>query len=637
MKKFLIILFAVLIYNCALTAQNYKTHKVKKGETIEAIASRYMVTPYAIHQLNPDSKKELRVGSVLIIPKSAVETKETATIEKELTGFKKYKVKRKETLYSISKKYDITTDELKKHNPKLYANDLKKGAVIQIPQYTKKLIVNTPKESTKLYTVLPKEGKWRIAYKFGITVTELEALNPEMGEVLQEGQQINVPNIEAEDIKQVDDAYSYYTVLPKEGFYRLKLKLGLEQEELEKLNPELKEGGLKQGMVLKIPYAADSTLVTDDAETVNLEDKLHRNSEEKHIAIMLPFRLNRVNMDSIQDTKKQIVRDPYLSNSLDFYSGALVALDSLKTFGISLRVDVHDTQNEKSRVSSILRSNDFDTVDAVIGPLLSDNFQLVASTLKSSNVPVVSPLGKDLELYDNVFQSRPDDALLQTKVLEYVKKNKGDAHIIVISDSKHTANRDLLKKEFPTASLVNSRRNKSGNDEFYVLLDDVENVLKEGRNLIFLETENSGFVSNVTSILNSKSIDKTEIMLVTTNFNRAFESDEVSNHSLSSLQFTYAAVARFNTDEGSNSFVKNYMAKYGETPSKMATRGFDLTMDIVLRLVTSTSLYTSAKNDELTQYVENKFSYKKKLFGGYYNDSVYLVKYNNLQIVEITE
>ena len=242
-----------------------------------------------------------------------------------------------------------------------------------------------------------------------------------------------------------------------------------------------------------------------------------------------------------------------------------------------------------------------------------------------------------MELYDNVFQSRPDDALLQTKVLEYVNKNKGDAHVIVISDSKHTTNRDLLKKEFPTASLVNSRKNKSGNDEFYVLLDDLESVIRPGKNFVFMETENSGFVSNVTSILNSKINDLTEIVLVTTNFNKAFESDEVSNHSLSSLQFTYATVARFNTDEGSNSFVKNYMAKYGETPSKMATRGFDLTMDIVLRLVTSTSLYTSAKNDELTQYVENKFSYKKKLFGGYYNDSVYLVKYNNLQIVEITE
>jgi LysM repeat protein len=637
MKRFFIILVAVLLYNCATTAQNYKTHKVKKGETIEEIASRYMVTPYAIHQLNPDSKKELRVGAVLIIPKSIVESKETATIEKELSGFKNHKVKRKETLYSLSKKYNVSQDEIKKHNPKLYANDLKKGDVIQIPQFTKKIVVSKSKEATKSYTVLPKEGKWRIAYKFGITVSELEALNPEMGDVLQEGQQIKVPNLDKEEVKQVDDTYSYYTVLPKEGFYRLKLKLGLEKEELEQLNPELKDSGLKEGMVLKIPYTAGNLLGNEDTESVNLEDKLPRNSEEKHIAIMLPFRLNRVNMDSIQDTKKQIVKDPYLSNSLDFYSGVVVALDSLKTLGVSLRVDVHDTQNEKSTISNILRSNNFDTVDAVIGPLLSSNFQLVASNLKDANVPVVSPLGKDLELYDNVFQSRPEDALLQSTILNYVKKNKGDAHILVISDSKHTTTRDMLKREFPAASLINSRKNKSGKDEFYVTLVDIESGLREGKNFVFIETENAGFVSNATSILNSKINDLTEIVLVSTNFNKAFESDEVSNHSLSSLQFTYATVARYNTDENSNGFVKRYTRKFGETPSKMATRGFDLTMDVVLRLVTSNSLYSAAKDFELTQYVENKFSYKKKLFGGYYNDSVYLVKYNNLQIVEVTE
>lgn len=637
MKKHILILFAVIAFGCASTAQNYKTHKVKKGETIEAIASRYMVTPYAIHQLNPDSKKELRVGSVLIIPKSIIDTKETATIEKELTGFKKHKVKRKETLYSISKKYDITQDELKKHNPKLYGSDLKKGDVIQIPQYSKKIVVKAPKELTKTYTVLPKEGKWRIAYKFGITVTELEALNPNMGEVLQEGQQIKVPNIEKEDLKQVDDQYSYYTVLPKEGFYRLKLKLGLEQEELEKLNPELKDGGLKEGMVLKIPYSSNNNSISETTDTVNLEDKIRRNPDEKHIAIMLPFRLNRVNIDSLQDTKKQIVRDPYLSNSLDFYSGVVVALDSLKSLGVSLRVDVHDTQNEKSKVSSILRTTNFETVDAVIGPLLSDNFKLVASSLKDFNVPVVSPLGKDLELYGNVFQSRPNDVLLQEKLLAYVKANTDNAHIIVISDSEHITIRDMLKREFPTASLINSRKNKSGKDQFYVTLTDIESAIKPGKNLVFMETKSAGFVSNVTSILNSKLDEQTEITLLTTNYNRAFENDEVSNYDLSNLQFTYASIARFNTEEGSNSFVSRYMARYNETPSKMATRGFDLTMDVVLRLVTSTSLYTSVKDDELTQYVENKFSYKKKLFGGFYNDSAYVVKYNNLQIVEVTE
>ena len=52
----LILLFS---FNTA-NAQNFSTHQVKKGETIEAIAERYFVTPSEIYALNPDSKKELK-------------------------------------------------------------------------------------------------------------------------------------------------------------------------------------------------------------------------------------------------------------------------------------------------------------------------------------------------------------------------------------------------------------------------------------------------------------------------------------------------------------------------------------------------------------------------------------------------
>ena len=82
-----------------------------------------------------------------------------------------------------------------------------------------------------------------------------------MNDVLQPGDVVNVPNKEAETIKEVDEKYSYYTVLPKEGFYRIKLKTGLTQEDLEKLNPKLEETGLKEGMVLKIPFKGSNSTI----------------------------------------------------------------------------------------------------------------------------------------------------------------------------------------------------------------------------------------------------------------------------------------------------------------------------------------------------------------------------------------
>lgn len=626
------------MFGCGSTsqAQNYKTHKVKSGETIEAIAKQYQVTPFDIYALNPDAKRELKPNAVLIIPNKKIDKSAPhASIKKELTGFKTHKVKRRETLYSLSKEYNVEQDEIKKHNPSLYSNNLRKGDEIKIPVYKKVLIVSEPEETTKTYTVLPKEGKWRVAYKFGITVAELEALNPGMNPILQEGEVVHVPNLINTEEKPVDNQYSYYEVLPKEGFYRLKIKLGLEQSELETLNPELVETGLKVGMILKVPYNSTVEEENVNLESVDLTSGI-ASYKQKHIVIMLPFKLNKVNVDSIADTKEKIQKDPFLNMSLDFYSGVVVALDSLKKLGVNLKVDIYDTKNMASEVSSILNSNNFDDVHAVIGPFMPDNIKRVASELQGRNIPVVSPLTKNLEISENIFQSRPSEDLLKDKIVNYVKGDASVSQVIIIADQSHTKVSNDLKTNFPTASQVFSRKDKkTEKDAFFIYDADIISKLKPGKNVVFLETSNPGFVSNVSSKLNSLISKDRQIILATTEMGDAFEDDEVSNYHLSNLQLTFAAIAKTYNEDDNNSFAIDYEKRFGITPNKITVRGFDVTMDVVLRLVNYTDLYESVIQAPLTEYVENKFAYKKKLFGGYFNDTVYLVKYEDLKIKEI--
>ena len=627
-----------------VNGQNYNPHKVKAGETIESIAKMYHVTPFDIYSLNPDAKKELRVNAVLIIPKSKVQ-KPKITVVKELQGFKTHKTRRKETLYSLSKKYNVSEDDLKKHNTFLYANSLRKGDRLQIPLF-KITEVEEVVELTKTYTVQPKEGKWRVAYKFNITIAELEALNPEMGDELKVGELLNVPNIEDTAEKEVDERYSYYKVRRAQGFYSLKRELDLEKEEIEALNPGLAESGLKNGMILKIPFnKMIDGIIEEDSNRINLTDSIS-DFETKHIAIMLPFRLNRVDFDSISGTKRSIKRDRYLNASLDFHSGVLMAIDSLKTLGVSLKADVYDTKYQVSTVSQIIDDNNFEDVDAVIGPLTPNTFEKVASMLKGYNVPVISPIGSKLKLYDNVFQSKPSDKLLIDKVVNFVKTDTLSSNIIIIADSKNTAIANSLKREFFNAKLIYSRKNKKdGKDEYYVIKEDIQDVLKAGNNIVFLETQNEGFASNVTSILASliqeeneeEKLEAIDIVLTTTKINSAFEGEEINNTHLSKLQFTFATSSKSYNVSDNNLFVKKYEQVYKTLPNSAAVKGFDLTMDVVLRLVTSEDLYMSVKDAPLTEYVENKFAYKKENFGGYYNDTVYLVKHQDLTIVEVKQ
>lgn len=632
MKKFILICVITLSCSWFANAQKFKTHTVKQGETVESIAKKYQVTASDIYALNPDAKKKLNLDSVLIIPNVSNLASGVPTETKELIGYESHKVKRKETLYSISKEYNIDIEDIKKHNKRLYSENLRKGDKIRIPRYKTVASKVTPTNAFKTYTVQPKEGKWGIAYKFGITVAELETLNPNMNEVLQPGDNINVPN--TDDEKVLDDSFNYYTVQKSEGYYRLKVKLGLTQEQLEQLNPELKIDGLKDGMVLKVPQSVKVGEVVGQVEETNLSTNL-RNLKTKQIAVMLPFRLNRVDTDSVQEAKDLIKTDRRLSVSLDFYSGVLMAVDSAKRLGISTKLKVFDTEDQLAEISKILNGNDFSNYDAVIGPLIPNNLDRVARALEKDKIPVISPIMKPEQLYENVFQTIPEPQLLEKAVIQFVKDDMSRRNVVIISDqsSKDISNR--LSSEFGNAKQIFSRKDaKTGKDAYYIMAADLSGAFTNGKNYVFLETPNEALVSNVTSMLNGLTNKNQEVILVSTRLYDAFEGANVSNYHLANLQFHYPSANKSLNSDQPNGFVKSYKSKYGIEPNKFAARGFDLTLDVLLRLASDDDLYKASSNDIETQYTENKFRYSKKLYGGYSNEAVFIVKYTSDLTIE---
>lgn len=632
MKKLLIVILIALGLN--LSAQNYIEHKIKKGETIESIAKKYLVTPFDIFALNPDAKSDFKPNTILIIPNSKIKNEPFNEESKELIGYKTHKVKRKETLYGLSKKYNVSEDELKKANRFLYSENLKRGDKIRIPKYKTFINKVSLKNTVRKYKVQPKEGKWRIAYKFGITVKELEALNPNMKEVLQPGDELNVPNIEDKDEKVVEDQYNYYEVLPKEGFYRLKVKTGLTQEELEDLNPGLKESGLKEGMVLKIPASAETVSSSKELERTRLESKI-KNFSTKKIALLLPYRLNRIDLDSVEETKSEIKNNRLLSTVLDFHVGVRMALDSAKQLGISTDLKVFDTQYQPSTTNKILSDYDFSDYDAVIGPIEESSFDRVANSLKRDRVPVIAALNKPKEVYTNVFQTIPEDKWLQKAMIEFIKRDSLKSKVIIIADQAHRSTSNMLKKEFPSAVQIYSEINKkTGKDDHFIYPVRLENMFTAGRTIVFLETDSNPMASSVISLLNSNVNEDIEIVLVTLDKNKAFEGKDIDNNNLSNLKFHYPSVHKDFDEYKFNSFVKAYKKEFGVSPSKYVARGFDITLDVLLRLATEDNLYKTSDDLIETEYIQNKFRYKKSLFGGYVNEAVYIVKYDNLQIVE---
>tara|TARA_B100001173_G_scaffold243789_1_gene213866 strand:- start:92 stop:2038 length:1947 start_codon:yes stop_codon:yes gene_type:complete len=648
MNKFIFSSIFILFINL-VSAQVLRQHRVDAQDTLESIAQRYGVLPEDIVLLNPEAKAQLNPGKLLVIP-NPIQKKASKTEEiQEVVSYKVHRVKKKETLYSIAKKYNVTVEAIKDNNQQLFEAPLQFKDKIYIPKFKMRTVVVTSK-ALRAYKVQPKEGKWRIAYKFGISVQELEALNPNMGLELELGQTLFVPNIEAAEEQTVTEVgFDFYKVLPKEGYYRLYKKLGISQDSLEQLNPNLKQTGLKQGMVLKVPKASTEGV---DLYSTDLSKQIKYLSPKK-IALLLPFKSNSIDFDSIQLAKQQIQRDGYIRIATEFYAGVEMALDSAKALGISTNLDVFDTEAKPQIIRQLLVSKDFSKYDLVLGPMTLKNCQLVAESLKTTNTAVVSPFVKFDSRNSNLIQSIPGDQWMADKLLTYAKKDSIPHQTVVISDSKSMNRIAKIRSVYPDLKILTSERDIEGKEQYYIEFESVQKALSPGRTLVFLETNNESFASNVTSMLNGlngltlelqeaeneaeEEVEievERELILMTTNHNKAFKGSHISNSDLSNLNFQFPSV--YNYNEGLSDFGKNYKSRYGNYPSRYATRGFDLALDLLLRLAAFEFLYMELTNTQ-TKYLENKFKYAQPQSGGYVNQSAYILKYQDLFVIKMED
>ncbi|KEZ93076.1 MULTISPECIES: amino acid ABC transporter substrate-binding protein [Nonlabens] len=640
MKNIILVVFVFFAFAKAnaTVLQNYKQHVVQKGETVFSIVGKYRINATELTQLNPDIKSGLKEGSILLIPASS-----NVLTQRKIVEYKKHKVRRRETLYGIAKKYDVTELDIKEANKELYSKGLRKGDRIQIPVFEEveipvpvttpvdEVTTDAPLEDGK-YRVMPKDTKFGIATKYGIKVPALESLNPEIKD-LHPGMVINVPVIKTvvndgsvlNEGNAVINKFVNYEVPAKMTMYSLENLTGITEDSLIALNPHIKDG-LKLGMNIRIPNSEIGHINVMDSKITgfsNLLDSIS-NYNPQRFAVMLPLSLNKLGEETSDDALLR--KESATRIALDFYSGMTIARDSAQSLGLMVTYDVFDTQKSTSKVNSIINSHDFNSYAAVVGPLLAKNVVEAAKELKSDGIPVISPLtNTDVRLYKNLFQARPDQALLKQKLMDYLVANSEGKNIILVTDSK----KPELKNEY-LALFPNAKELKPNKDNYIYKQTYINALDSDKDNWVILAVDNEGFITDAISHYSAKAKSHNVTMFGYENYDEL----ELPHMRLGSLKYTYPSI---NRDSGSeNGFSKKYYRKYQITPNAYATRGFDVAMDIILRNASAGNLYDSAMNNGSTSQVENKFNYSKKFMAGYYNESVYLLQYQeDLTIKEL--
>ena len=543
--------------------------------------------------------------------------------------FINHKIKRKQKLAEISKIYDVDESIIIKYNSDI---GIVKNNVLKIP------IFGDVKELKNLLTfhiVKPKEGKWRIANEYGVSVNFLEKLNPKIGKVLKINQMIAVPVIHNKIYEKSDnlDDLEYFEVDNKVSSMELEKELGLEENSIALLNPSIKNINDLQGLIIKIPKKVGLKQINTKLNQSTNIDNIS-NLDLKKIALILPFRLEKIDLDSIHLVKNNLKNDKLLNISLDFLFGAEMALNKFSKFGIDVKMDVFDNSLSKKRIDEIIKNNNINDYDFVVGPLTNDLFDYFVSSVPISDTKIIRTLGKKSITSKNVINTIPHDSIYFNTVIEKVKNDTLESSKFIISDSKKIKTSEKLKKIFPEAQQFYSQINDSGIDTKTLVFEDLDSTFVEGRNIVFLETNDQGFVSNVTSILNSFISEEQEIILYTTNKNKAFEGTNISNTFLSNLKFQYASTNKLIDKNINQDFINKFIALYKFYPNKYSIRAYDVVYDLLLRY-SNGNIDDPENHENQTEYFENKFKYYSTSTGSLDNISVYFLKHENLDVKQI--
>lgn len=344
--RFWIVLLVLLSNWNGFSQEKFIQHQVAKGETVSKIAQQYHVKQAVIYEINPDAKKGIKYKEILLVPvsSSAKNEKVVVKVSEEVIKQDKHKVLAKETLYGIAKQYGVKVTDLYALNPSLEKRGLRVGTEISVPapESTATKLENTSKpeilkvesklvdkapiaqvidekqdtvnadfiidaDGNQLKEVLAKETLYGIATKYGITVAELERVNPAIGnQPLQIGQKLIIPknnviqlvpekvnevatNKVAVDVKEavtetvetkteeVDpEVQITHEVLPKETKYGIAKEFGLTVKELEVQNPKVTNKLLIVGEKLTIRTLKSNikTPPKDYFSEENLDDNL---------------------------------------------------------------------------------------------------------------------------------------------------------------------------------------------------------------------------------------------------------------------------------------------------------------------------------------------------------------------------
>jgi LysM repeat protein len=467
------------------------------------------------------------------------------------------------------------------------------------------------------HTVIKGETLYSISKKYNITSEDILKANPEVKNGVQENSIITIPKSE-KNIVSAENVISH-EIVAKETLYSISKKYNVSIEDIIAKNPSAKEG-LIEGTLLVLPKRSNLLPNKDSVifkkEKVSLLATVNK-TQERNLVLLMPFNINRIENDSTKTKIEYLKTDKFLNITLDFYTGALKAIDSAKVLGLPINAKVYDAESSKysSNVATLIKNNDFSNVDVVIGPF-TNSFVELAGQLVDKKIAVISPLTNDLGAGGtNVFYAMPNENIQKEKLMSYLK-SKSDAIFAIHSSAKSKLN-GYFSSNYP--EVKSFYFNEKGIFDYLILKS---NFQKGKKNFVILDSDK---IIQVISVVNNliKLKKEFDIQLVVIERNDALDFEEIPSKNLAALQMLYPSAIRENESIEALIFAKAYKKDNKVQPNQYATRGFDVTFDAILRMCQEEGFFKSAES-QISEQIESQFNYLNNT-----NNGVYMMYYNS--------
>lgn len=461
----------------------------------------------------------------------------TVSKEKTKMGGKLYYshiVLEKQTLYSISKAYGVSLDDIYSANPGLKETGLKKNAVILIPDLTakeqekgRKKKAGKEEDKYTVHTVRWYEDLDVIAEKYGVTVESIMELNNLKGRKLKNRQKLRIPSA----------------------------------TEVSATEPE----AAAQGPVVPATSGDVQNVSPENRTTTGISSSIlplfRKNSVD--ISLLLPLAAG----DSTSGSR----------SNMDFYSGALLAARQLGKEGVGIDLSVYDVADGQMHITEDrLKSS-----DVVIGPVSAGDLgRLLASAPNSTYI--VSPLDHRAEplalSYKNFIQAPSSSAAQYADLADWIREEKSPHDTVIIIHEKGI--RDRTGINTLTQGL---KENGIGFQTFsYNILEgrDIPDSLRSrmtltARNHLMIASESEAFVNDVIRNINLMVHEKYDVAVYASSKIRGFDTIEGANLHNVNLHVSASYYIDYDQKEVQD-FIMDYRALFNTEPTPFAFQGYDI-------------------------------------------------------------